>query len=230
LSRVGEQLKKAREESGMSMKQLGKKLGVSESFVNEVEQGRRVVNEALLERFTKVFGKDVTKMGLGSLEASVTNDEPEVRRVQLKPREEYKAPATPVSELWNQAFGDNIKNIPVYDYGMVNPIENRTYAVTGKKIEGHPADKVVAIKVMDDDLLGFRIAKGDLVLCTEVKEIQGTSFLLVEYKGKRMLRKAINLNNGNIMLLSNKSGEKSETMSVKDVKPLMKVFKVEFFI
>jgi len=63
-----------------------------------------------------------------------------------------------------------------------------------------------------------------------VKEIQGTLFLLVEYKGKRMLRKAINLNNGNIMLLSNKNGEKSETMSVKDVKPLMKVFKVEFFI
>jgi transcriptional regulator with XRE-family HTH domain len=48
MARVGEELKKARLDANMSLKQLAKKLGVSESFINEVEQGRRVVNEAFL--------------------------------------------------------------------------------------------------------------------------------------------------------------------------------------
>lgn len=64
MARVGEELKKSRLEANMSMKQVAKKLGVSESFVNEVELGRRIVNEDLIKRFSKVFNKKIGSMGL----------------------------------------------------------------------------------------------------------------------------------------------------------------------
>lgn len=231
MSRVGEQLQKARLDAGYSVKQLGKKLGVSEGFVTEVESGRRVVNEDLLKRFTKVFGKDVTKMGLGSLEESVDSEVTEEKKKEApKPKETYKAPVTPVNDLWNQAFGDNIKNIPIYDYDLKTPVDNKTYAVKDKKIEGQPQDKVVGIRVKDDDMAGFRIMPKDIVLGYEVKEIQGLSFMLVEYGGRRAIRRVRNLNNGNVMLTSFKANEKSETLSIKEVRPVLKIFKVEFFV
>ena len=58
MSRVGENIKKVREASGLSAKALAKKMGVSESFLVELEGGRRVINEAMLQRFSKVVGKN----------------------------------------------------------------------------------------------------------------------------------------------------------------------------
>lgn len=226
MARVGEELKKARLDANMSLKQLAKKLGVSESFINEVEQGRRVVNEAFLERFNKVFKKEAGPLGLGSLEASVQDEAPEKARPQVK-KETYAAPATPVNELWNQAFGENIKNVPVYGYPMTGPLSHRSHVVEGKKIDGHPMDKVFQLKVDNDDMKGFRIRTGDVLSAVEVKEISGSAILLVEYKGKNLLRKVRNLNNGNVELTWYPDSQKSEVAPLKEVKPLGKIYKVE---
>ena len=229
MARVGEELKKSRIDSSMTMKQVAKKLGVSESFVNEVEQGKRVINEDLLNRYSKVFKKNVATMGLGSLEESVVEEQGERTRVPVK-KETYEAPKTPVNELWNQAFGDNIKNVPVFDYSMKTPLEYRSYVVEDKKVLGYHMDKVIMLKVEDDDLKGLRMAKGDYLTGVEAKEIQGTSIMLLEYKGKNILRKVRNLNNGNVELLSFNETQKSEIAQIKSVKPLVKIFKVEFSI
>ena len=53
MSRVGEKVKNIRSSSGMTQKQLGKKLGVSESFINEVEAGRKVINQNLIDRLSR---------------------------------------------------------------------------------------------------------------------------------------------------------------------------------
>ena len=57
MSRVGENIKNTRNSVGMSQKQLAKKLGVAESFINEVETGRKVANQSLIDRVVKSFGK-----------------------------------------------------------------------------------------------------------------------------------------------------------------------------
>ena len=46
MSRVGEKIKEARLKAGMTQKALGKKLGVAEKFINEVEIGRKIVQES----------------------------------------------------------------------------------------------------------------------------------------------------------------------------------------
>lgn len=226
MARVGEELKKSRLESNMSMKQVAKKLGVSESFVNEVEQGRRIVNEDLIKRFSKVFNKKVGTMGLGSLEESVQSESFE-RTKEIIKKEVYVAPKTPVNELWNQAFGENIKNVPIFGYDMKNPLGHQSQVVEKKKIDGYPMDRVVMLKVENDDLKGYRIQKGDLVSGVEAKEIQGTQMMLLSYKGKNLLRKIRNLNNGNVELLTFNETQRSEIVPLKEVTILLKLYKVE---
>ena len=57
MSRVGDRIKQVRESKGISQKQLGKKIGVAESFINEVEMGKKVLNEKFLEKISKVLGE-----------------------------------------------------------------------------------------------------------------------------------------------------------------------------
>lgn len=227
MARVGDELKKSREESGMSLKQVAKKLGVSESFVNEVEQGRRVINEDLINRFSKVFDKKITTIGLGSLEETAAQSESFERTKASIKKEVYVAPKTPVNELWNQAFGENIKNVPIYDYDMKAPMAHKSHVVENKKIDGHPMDRVAMLKAENDDLKGYRIHKGDLVTGVEAKDIQGTQIMLITYKGKNILRKVRNLNNGNVELLSFNESQRSEIVPIKEVKTVLKIYKAE---
>ena len=226
MARVGEELKKNRLDANMTLKQVAKKLGVSESFVNEVEQGRKVVNEDLLKRFSKVFDKNISTMGLGSLEEAAQT-ESVARTKKVIKKEVYVAPKTPVNELWNQAFGENIKNVPVFDETMKSPISHKGYVVEGKKIEGFPMDKVLLVKSGSEDLKGYGIMKGDLLFGVEAKDIQGTSFMLVSVQGKNLLRRVKNLNNGSVELLSYREKEEVRKVPVKDVLPLVKFHKLE---
>ncbi len=226
MARVGEELKKSREEAKMSMKQLSKKLGVSESFISEVEQGRRIVNEKLMERFSKVLNKNMKTMGLGSLEETAER-EPVREQKEIIKKEVYSAPKTPVNELWNQAFGENIKNVPIYDLEMRTPIDHRSFVVENKKIEGHPMDRVMMFKVQNDDLKDYRIQKGDFLIAHEQKDIRNGTFMLVSYKGKKMIRKVKNLNNGTVELIQGLGSKDSLILPIKEVTVFAEMDKLE---
>lgn len=226
MARVGEELKKSRLDAGFTVKQVAKKLGVSESFVNDVELGRKVISEDIMNRFSKVLNKNIATMGLGSLE-EVAHEETVERTKETIKKEVYVAPKTPVNELWNQAFGENIKNVPVFDYLMKNPLAHRSHVVENKKIDGHPMDKVLMLQVENDDLKGYRIQKGDLITGVEVKDIQGTAVMLIGYKGKNLLRKVRNLNNGNVELLTYNESQRSEIVPIKEIRTILKIYKAE---
>ncbi|MGB4589739.1 MAG: hypothetical protein WBI17_10975 [Clostridiaceae bacterium] len=71
---------------------------------------------------------------------------------------------------------------------------------------------------------------GDYVVGVEAKDFQGTSIMLLEYKGKNILRKTRNLNNGNVELLTFNEKQTSEIVTIKNIKPVLRIFKVEFAI
>ena len=62
MSRVGDTLKSARLKVGVTQKALAKKLGVSEKYINEVEIGRRVVQESFIERAAKILKVDINEL------------------------------------------------------------------------------------------------------------------------------------------------------------------------
>lgn len=71
MSRVGENIKQAREKSGLTVKALAKKLGVAEKYLNEVEMGRKVAPESLIDKAGKVLKADLNDISMVVTDESI---------------------------------------------------------------------------------------------------------------------------------------------------------------
>ena len=77
-------------------------------------------------------------------------------------------------------------------------------------------------------MAGYRIQKGDIAFCAAIKEIENNSICFVEYKGIRAVRAVKKLDNTKVLLLNNSRGDvRTETLNIKDIKPLGKLLKLE---
>ncbi|MDJ9032939.1 XRE family transcriptional regulator [Clostridium perfringens] len=221
MSRVGERIKEAREKSGMTQKALAKKLGVAEKFVNEVETGRKIVNESLISKVSKVLNTDLNDINM------VVTDEELQKELKAEKQVRQTKPAE-VNEVWNQAFGSVLKNVPIYDYSLAQVKGYKQLATASNKIDGHTANKVFYLKIENNDMTGYRIQENDLALCYSIKEIENNSICLVEFNGKRVIRQIKKLDNVKALLISNNGSMRTETANIKEVKSIAKLYRIEF--
>lgn len=219
MSRVGEKIKNIRISMGMTQKQLAKKLGVAENFINEVELGRKVVNQSLMDRLSKVLGKDINDITM-SFEEQVYEEE-KSQKYSTKPKKES------VKEVWNEAFGSVLKNVPVYKYNLERPVASRQLPLINNKVEGYAQDKVIYLEIEDDDMIGFRISQGDIAFAHITHEIENNAICLVEYDNKRAIRQIKKLDNNKVLLLSNKGSLRTETVETRDLKVIAKLDRLE---
>ena len=233
MSRVGENIKKARQESKMPAKVVAKKLGISEGNLLEIESGKKVINEALIARVSKVLNKDINAMGLSSFETDSLKEDARERAESLKKEREKKtiktnAPAMKkeVNEIWDQAFGNNLKSVSVMAMDLKSKKASNVYPVSNGKIDAHNADKVFSFSYDKDDLINYGILKNSIVLAVQAKEIIIEGFYIFEFEGSNQLRKCRNLGNGNILTIKNSGEEISRTISIKDMKVIGQAFKV----
>ncbi|MFQ7564912.1 MAG: S24 family peptidase, partial [Clostridium perfringens] len=220
MSRVGERIKEAREKSGMTQKALAKKLGVAEKFVNEVETGRKIINESLISKVSKVLNTDLNDINM------VVTDEELQKELKAEKQVRQTKPAE-VNEVWNQAFGSVLKNVPIYDYSLAQVKGYKQLATASNKIDGHTANKVFYLKIENNDMTGYRIQENDLALCYSIKEIENNSICLVEFNGKRVIRQIKKLDNVKALLISNNGSMRTETANIKEVKSLDKLYRIE---
>ena len=202
MSRLGDAIRKARVAAKLSEKQLGRKCGMAESVIKDIESGRRIVSDDQAQRILKLLGADSPV----STELEVAA-EPEVK---LRPRPRaYVMPANVPAEqqkavdestdAWLDALGGVVKRVPVMDpKGLV--IDHVLTPVIGGKIEGGAPDKVLYFRVPDDSLRGFRVHAGDLLLTVPDNRAQDGALMLVEYKGARMVRKLLKMDGMRIQM------------------------------
>ncbi|EOT2967960.1 XRE family transcriptional regulator [Clostridium perfringens] len=221
MSRVGERIKEAREKSGMTQKALAKKLGVAEKFVNEVETGRKIINESLISKVSKVLNTDLNDINM------VVTDEELQKELKAEKQLRQTKPAE-VNEVWNQAFGSVLKNVPIYDYSLAQVKGYKQLATASNKIDGHTANKVFYLKIENNDMTGYRIQENDLALCYSIKEIENNSICLVEFNEKRVIRQIKKLDNVKALLISNNGSMRTETANIKEVKAIAKLYRIEF--
>ncbi|WP_415300938.1 helix-turn-helix domain-containing protein, partial [Clostridium perfringens] len=221
MSRVGERIKEAREKSGMTQKALAKKLGVAEKFVNEVETGRKIINESLISKVSKVLNTDLNDINM------VVTDEELQKELKAEKQVRQRKPAE-VNEVWNQAFGSVLKNVPIYDYSLTQVKGYKQLATASNKIDGHTANKVFYLKIENNHMTGYRIQENDLALCYSIKEIENNSICLVEFNGKRVIRQIKKLDNVKALLISNNGSMRTETANIKEVKAIAKLYRIEF--
>ena len=228
MSRVGEKLKEARLKSGLTQKALAKKLGVSDKFINEVEIGKRVVQENFIERASKLLNVD-----LNDISMVVTDEALMEERKEEKAREKEKKKVSPktlgeTSEVWTEAFSSVLKKVNIYDYSLNNVLGDKELPNYSGKIEGFPVDKVIYLKVSDNDMSGFRIMKGDLAFGHLVKEVSNNGIFLIEYKEKRIIRQIKLLGNSRALLVSNEGSVRTETVELNNLKVIAKLERIEF--
>jgi transcriptional regulator with XRE-family HTH domain len=225
MSRVGDKIKNIRMSTGMSQKQLAKKLGVAENFVNEVETGRKIINQDLIDRISKVLGKDINDITM-SFEEQVFEEE----KVKKPVASVRKDKPEQVSDVWNEAFASVIKSIPIYNYSLTKVLGSKQLPLLNNKIEGHNQDKVFYLEIEGDDMIGFRIAKGDLAFAVSTNEFFNNSISLIQYGDKRVVRQLQRLDNSKALIISNKGSVVTETVSIKEIKVIAKLERLEIVL
>lgn len=223
MSRVGEKIKEARLKSGMSQKVLAKKLGVAEKFINEVEMGRRVAQESLIDKASKILSADFNDVSM------VVTDEAliEERKAMSDVKNKSSKGNIEKDEVWTNAFSSVLKNVPILDYSLKNNKGFKELPIHSNKVEGYSQDKVLYLEIQDDEMSGFRMLKGDLAFATLVKEVSNNGIFLVEYKGRRAIRQIKNLGNSKVLLVSNAGSLLTETMNFNEISVLAKLDRIE---
>ncbi|NLL31389.1 MAG: helix-turn-helix domain-containing protein [Clostridiales bacterium] len=224
MSRVGEKIKEARLKSGISQKQLAKKLGVAEKFINEVELGRRVAPENFIEKASKVLKTDFNDMSMVVTDEALQEEKKILREASAK-RNVNKN--NEVNQVWTNAFSSVLKNVPVYDYSLSNNKGFKEMPIHSNKIEGHAQDKVLYLEIQNDEMSGFRMLKGDLAFAYLTKEVVNNGIFLVEYKGKRTIRQIKALGNSKLLLVSNGGSLLTETVEQREINIIAKLVRLE---
>ena len=205
MSRLGDAIRKARIAKKWSEKQLGRKCGMAENVIREIESGRRIVSDDQAQRILKLLGAENPV----STELEVAQ-EPEVT-LRPQPRA-YVLPAKNVApeqqkasdeatDAWLDALGGVVKRVPVMDENGV-VIDHVLTPIISGRIEGGAPDKVFYYRMGDDALRGFRIHAGDLLLTVPETRAADGAIMLIEYKGRRMPRKLMKMDGMRIQMQS----------------------------
>ncbi len=219
MSRIGSKISSIRTQKGMTQKQLAKAMGVNEKFIIDVEAGKRVISDDLIKRISKILDQDITEMLVYEASAELPVKEgPKPQRRLVEPE---------VQKVWNDAFDSILKTISVYDYTLARAIDTRQLPIVGNKVEGYPKEKVLYIEIQDNDMVGFRMVKGDMAFGYLTHEIENNALCLVEYNGERALRQIKKLEGDKILLISNRGTLGTETVSSKEIKVLARLVRLE---
>lgn len=227
MSRVGQKIKEARLNLNMTQKLLAKKLGLAEKYINEIELGRKVAPEDFIDRVSKILNVDFNDVNM-----IVTDDEFMEEKKQLKLAEKTKKSSKvtleKASEVWTDAFSSVLKKINIYDYNLNKVYGTKDLPVYSNKIEGYPQDKVLYLKIEDNDMAGFRIMKDDIAFCHIIKEASNSGIFLIEYNNKRTVRQIKKLGNSKVLLINNGGSLVTETVDLNSIKVIAKLEQVEF--
>jgi len=222
MSRLGIKIKDARQKKGITQKQLGKKLGVSEKYVDEIETGKRILNDELIKKVSSILEEDINDLMINDIENSSREKSESTLSKEL-----ITVNKKEIEKVWDDAFSSVLKSIPIFDYDLNTLLGSKQLPIVSNKIEGYPKDKVFYLKIKDDDMLGFRISKGDLALCLTSHDIVNNTICLVDYNQNRGIRQVKKLEKDKVLLISNKDTLKIETLFIKDIKVIARLERLE---
>ena len=240
MSRIGQEISKLRVQKGLSAKQLGKALGVSESFVLDIESGKKIISDDMIGRVSKALDFELGPIGLFASEDSNTGKYAGNVKNAVTHTAAGKVPNAaiqsgvpqnqPVQEVWDDAFGNIMKTVPVYDYRMDRLIEKKLLPIEKNKVEGFQKEKVFYLNIEDTDMSGFRIFKGDRALSVLTGDIETDGIYFIEYNGARAVRQVKRLQADKLLLVSNKGTLVTETVSTKSLKVIARLVKLEILL
>lgn len=210
MSRLGDLIHLERTRRNMTPKQVAKLCAITEKYLLDVEQGKRIIQDDQARRILKKIGLEhqteadftlddiAATVDLHTIAPTLPKKEPEAP----KPRPVASLPAEDNEHggIWLDALAGVLREVPVYNAAW-QIVDHRTMAAAGGKIEGGPADKALYFLMPDDSLRGFRVHRGDLLLTVPAHSPVDGAIMLVKWKQHCTARK-IKWDGSRLLLLS----------------------------
>lgn len=228
MSRIGEKIKTARMEQNISLKHLAKKCGVAESYIADVESGRRVLNDSMIKTLSQALNINLNEPLF--IEDDLTDEVEAERKPAKAPMPgavRAAAPAVEPTAEWQSAFSRILKDVPVYNMNMDNILRYIPLPIIDKKVEGHNPDKLIYVAVSDNSMGGFRIKKDDLVMVLLNPELSGEGLYLIELNGVKAIRQIKKLDGSNVLIVSHSGDIKTQAVDIHDIKVMGRCIKAE---
>ena len=228
MSRLGDLIRLERTRQGLTHKQVARKCGVSDKYLMEVEAGTRIIADDQARRILKTMGysqKTEAEFTLDDIAATVDLQSavPQLTKAAeakkaAKAREEEHAPADPgvSGSIWLDALSGVLKHVPVYN-AVMKEVGHRLLPITNGKIEGASPDKVYYFMAPDNDLRGFRVQRGDLVLVVPAQGAVDGAIMLLQTPQGRVLRKVKRVNDYQAMLQKYDEAFESEIKNYNEI-------------
>jgi transcriptional regulator with XRE-family HTH domain len=174
MSRLGDLLKTERLRRKMTLREVARAGGVSESYLKDVEEGKRIIADDQARRILKKIGlKEHNEPDFSLDDIAATVDlstvapavaaQPQARPKPAETQVAYSDEKDQGGGVWLDALSSVLKRVPVYN-AVMKEIDHRLLPILDGRIEGAAPDKVFYYSVPDDGMRGFRILKGDLCL------------------------------------------------------------------
>ena len=240
MSRLGDLILLERTRQKLTRKQVARKCGVAESYLKDVEEGRRIIQDDQARRILRTLGtsqRNEAEFSLDEIAATVDLTTLAPARpaaepaAQPAPRQDVQPEAKPRSAeeqsgIWLDALSSVLRPVPVMNAGWIQ-VSRRMVPIQDGKIEGAKPDKVVYFLAPDDSMRAMRIEKGDLVLIVPQTLPVDGAIMLVEYGAHRCLRRVKLLGNSNILLQSGDRELGAESVHISDIKFVGRAVRVE---
>lgn len=168
MSRLGDLIHLERTRRNMTAKQVARLCSLSEKYLLDVEQGRRIIADDQARRILRRIGlEQQTEADFSLDDIAATVDlhtaAPTLpqRPVEDKPRPVASLPAEDSEHggIWLDALASVLRQVPVYNAAW-QIVDHRTLAAAGGKIEGGPADKALYFLAPDDSMRGLSYPQG----------------------------------------------------------------------
>ena len=237
MSRLGDLLMLERTRQKLTRKQVARMCGISENYLKDVEEGRRIIQDDQARRILNKLGTSqrneaefsldeiAATVDLGTLAPQKPAPQPE-KKPEPQPEPKKPVSAEEQSGIWLDALSSVLRPVPVMNAGWIQ-VSRRMVPIQDGKIEGAKPDRVVYFLAPDDSMRAMRIEKGDLVLVVPQNLPEDGAIMLVEYGAHRCLRRVKLLGNSNILLQSGDRELGAESVHISDIKLVGRAVRVE---
>ena len=239
MSRLGDLIRTERIRQKMTLKQVARKCGVSESYLEAVEAGTRIIQDDQARRILRTIGlRQQTEADFTLDDIAATVDLAQVYPKPPKPAakpETEKVASTDdgvkeekgvAGSVWLDALAAVLKRVPVMN-AVMQPVDYRLMPVENNRIEGANPEKVFFYVAPDDSMRGFRIHRDDVVFVVPAQSPIDGAVMLVEYGVHRGIRKIKRIDDTKVLLQAYDHEYDTETWSLNEVTFIGRCTRVE---
>lgn len=237
MSIIGTNIKNTRNKKSLSLKELAKKSGVTEQYLADIESGKKIPNQKLIESISKALGISVDLLEPSYFsqyfEAENEKEEPKTLKNKIterKPVEDDNAISSALSKA--------VRKIPVIDkITSIKDFPNKNdivdykyepvYQNKGAKV---PSGEFVYYIAQDNAMSNSRILKGDLTLVFITDSIRNGDIVLYMDRNKTYIRRIAFLDKDDILLYADNYEYQPILSNQKNINIVGKVVRVEFKI